>query len=166
MTLEQRQLSDKQKFVDLLKDLSARLTGIFAQDIDKLRNELLNDHINGLRTQTNHDPTMTDLQKEVETLEARLDSLIPTTGWDDLNKANTFSHNKIPSIICDIKELRRLSTQCHCTTEINALRTSLERKIANISIGKYRDELSALKAQIEIIANDVKATVTKLCQDL
>ena len=44
-TLEQRQLSDKQKFVNLLKDLNAWLTDIFAQDIDKLKSELLNDHI-------------------------------------------------------------------------------------------------------------------------
>ena len=63
--LGQRQLSNKQKFVDLLKDLSARLTGIFAQDINKLRNELLNDHIQGLCTQVNHDSIVIDLLKYI-----------------------------------------------------------------------------------------------------
>ena len=79
-----------------------------------VRNKLLNDHIKGLRTQVN-DTTVADLQNKVEELGVRLDSLIPATGWDDLDKANTFSHNKIPSIVCDITELQRLSRQCHCT---------------------------------------------------
>ena len=129
---------------------------------------MLNNHIIGLRTQVNHDTTVTDLQKEVEELGVRLNSLIPTTGWDDLDKANIFSQNKIPSIICDIKELKCLSKECHCTTEINALRTSLtmKMKIVNIPIGKCRDEISALKAQIEIIANDVNTEITTFCQDL
>ena len=109
MNLEQRQLSDEQKFVDLLKDLSTRLTGNLAQDINELQNELLNDHIQGLSTQVNHDTTVTDLQYEVEEMGVRLNSLIPTTGWDDIDKVNTFSHNKIPSILCDIKELQRIS---------------------------------------------------------
>ena len=39
-------------------------------------------------------------------------------------------------------------------------------KIANIPIGKCRDEVTALKAQIEIIADQVKDQITKLCQDL
>ena len=69
-------------------------------------------------------------------------------------------------MLCDITELQRLSRQCHCTNEINALRTTLEKKIGNIQIGKYRDEVSALNAQIEIIANDVKTAIAKLCQDL
>ena len=99
---------------------------------------MLNDHIKGLRTQVNHDTTVTDLQKEVETLGVRLDSLIPTTDWDDINTANIFSHNKIPSIICNIKELRRISKECHCTTEINALRTKLGEENSQHSNGKIQ----------------------------
>ena len=59
--LEQRQLSNKQMCVNHLKDLSERLTRILAQDIGKLRSELIGEYIQGLRTQINCDPTLTDL---------------------------------------------------------------------------------------------------------
>ena len=62
--------------MDLLKDLNGQLTGIFAQDIKKLRNELINEHIQGLGTQINHNSALTDLQQEVELLGGRINSLI------------------------------------------------------------------------------------------
>ena len=77
--LEQRQLSNKQMYVDHLKDLSERLTRILARNIGKLRSELIDEHIQGLRTQINCDPTLTDLQKDVEVLGTHIDSLLPTT---------------------------------------------------------------------------------------
>ena len=128
---------------------------------------MINEYIQGLCTQINHDPTLTDLQNEVELLGVRVDSLIPPiTDWDDIDKTNTFSQNKIPSIIREIEDLKRLSKKCHCTIEINALRSSLEMKIVNIPIGKCRDEVIALQAQIEIRAYQVKKKIEKLCQDL
>ena len=74
--------------------------------------------------------------------------------------------------------MKHLSKECHCTSEINALRTNLQMKIANIPICSYRDEVTALKAQIELVANQVNVhdaqfsstnfedQITKLCQDL
>jgi HAMP domain-containing protein len=117
---------------------------------------LLNDHIQSLRTQLNA-ITIADLRTEVEALGVRLDSLIPTTttGWKDLDKASTFSHSKIPSMLSDIAELKILSRQCHCTDEINALRKALEQKIGNIPICTYKDEVTALNAQINIIADEM-----------
>ena len=60
-------------------------------------------------------------------------------------------------MLSDIAELQILSWQCHCTDEINALRNALEQKIGNIPIRTYRDEVTALNAQINIIANDMTA---------
>ena len=96
--------------MDLLKDLSKHLTGILARDIKKLRSELINEHIQGLCTQIDRDPTLIDLQKEVELLGVRVNSLVPpTTGWDEIDTANTFPQNKLSSIIRDIKDLKHLS---------------------------------------------------------
>ena len=78
MELQRRQLFDENKFADLLKQLGSRLTDIFAQDINKLQSELLNDHIQSLRTRLDL-ITIADLRTEVESLGVRLDSLISTT---------------------------------------------------------------------------------------
>ena len=90
--LERQQLSNKELYVNHLKDLSERFTRNFAQDIRKLRSEMVDKHNQGLRNQIHCDPTLSDLQKEIEVLGTRIASLVPTVmGWSDIDATTTFS---------------------------------------------------------------------------
>ena len=157
--INDRQLHDEHQFAVLLKDLGSRLKDHITQDINKLRSELLTNHIQDLRTHL-ESITMADLRPEIEALKARIDSLLPeTTGWEDLDTATAFANSKILSMLRDIAELKVLSRQCHCKDEIDALRKTFENKIGKILIRTYKDEVTALNQQINIIGEERKTLI-------
>ena len=143
-------------YVKHLKDLSENFIQDIAQDIKKLRSEMVDKHIQGLRNQIQCDPTLTNLQEENEVLGKCSDSLSPTvTNWSDIDATTTFQRRDSSAILCDINKFKRLSKECHCTNKINALRNNHEKKIASIPICSYKDEVTSLKSQIELVADQV-----------
>ena len=123
---------------------------------------MVDKHIQGLRNQIQCDPALTNLQEEIQVLGKRINSLSPTvTNWSDIDATTTFQRQDLSAILCDIDKLKRLSKECHCTNEINALRNNLEKKVVNIQICSYRYEVTTLKAQIELVDDQVNVHNTQ-----
>ena len=73
--LEKRQVTDEELFVTHLKNLNDNFTQDLKQYTQDLQSEMINKHIQGLRNEIQFDPTLTDLQEDVEQLGRRIDSL-------------------------------------------------------------------------------------------
>ena len=154
--LANQQVQDEELFATHLKNLNDNFTQDLKQYAQDLRSEMIKKHIQGLRNEIQFDPTLTDLQEDVEQLGKRIDSFsAPVTNWGNTNTTTTFKSLDSSTILCDIEELKRHLKEYHCTKEIAELRKNLEQKIAKIPIRSYRDEVNALNTQLELVADQV-----------
>ena len=123
---------------------------------------MIHKHIQDLCNEIQSDPTLTGLQEEVERLDNCIDSLsVPVTNWGDIDATNTFKDLNSSTILCNIVKLKCHSKKCHCINEIAELCKTLELKIAKIPVRSYKDEVTALNTQLDVLADQVNVHHTR-----